>query len=424
MAIGQRVPVDEERATRPAITNVRGRGVFDSNGSPTLEVEIELGSGGRGRAIAPRGSSTGEYEATFLEEADAYPALAATRPALDSLERTVAPALVALGPTSQAEVDAALNALDGTPDKSRLGGNVCVAASMAFAKAAGGSSVFRHLRPDTPYALPTPMFNVVDGSRAEGSGVPHTEFLVVPADPHSQAAAVELAVRVRDAIRDERRRMGEPAGDSPQGALLLDLGSCEEGLELLLDAAASCGLVPGRDLGLGLDLAAADFFADGAYRFPWLAGAAVDADELAARYLRWVDDYSLVYLEDGFAPSDLPAWRNLCASAPSGTLVAGDDLFASSAERIAAAAQGGHANAAVVKPNQIGTVTEALEALERAADCGFKTVVSQRTGETDDAFLTHLAVAGRADFLKAGGPARIDRIAKFNELLRLEEELG
>jgi enolase len=332
--------------------------------------------------------------------------------------------LAALEPTRQKDVDAALNELDGTLDKSRLGGNVCVATSMAFAKAAGGRSTFRQLQPDGAYALPRPMFNVLDGSRAQGSGVPHTEFLLVPVGSDSVGDAVERAVRVRDAIRDELRRKGDPAGDSPQGAILLDLETCEQGLELLLEGAAKCQLVPGRDFVLGLDLAGADFFADGTYRFPWLGGATVDADELTARYLRWFGDYSVVYLEDAFAPSDVPAWRGLCASAPSGTLVAGDDLFASSAERIAAAGDGAYANAAVVKPNQVGTVTEALEALDRAAACGFTTIVSQRTGETDDAFLTHLAVAGKANFLKAGGPARIDRIAKFNELLRLEEELA
>ncbi|HEU5324178.1 MAG TPA: phosphopyruvate hydratase, partial [Methylomirabilota bacterium] len=382
-------------------------------------------------AMAPRGSTTGEFEAAVIEDAQAGHRLAAVRPAIEIVHTLLRPALRGHDAGDQGAVDGVLCALDGTPTKKVVGGNVCVATSMAVAKAAAAARrlpLCRHLgAPDRP-RLPTPMFNVIDGSKDADCGVTGVEFLLIPDARLSIGDALEMGVAVRAGARELAARRGWRGGDSPQGALALSLDCCEEGLELLSRAAEGSGYAPGTDFSLGLDLASSDYRDGSRYRFRWYRrpGAARAApadgfpvDVLLETYADWVGRYPLSFVEDGFGETDEEAWRRLTARLGPRVRVAGDDLFASSAARIAGGARGGLATAALVKPNQVGTVSEALEAMRVARAAGMTVVVSQRSGENDDAVITHLAVAGEAAYLKAGGMSRMDRVMNFNELLRL-----
>jgi enolase len=405
------------------ISDVTARAVYDSNGSPTVEVEILAGDTVRHAELAPRGSTTGDFEAHVLEDAARYPGLAAVNPALDSVTRRVRPALIGLDVTDQRGVDVALRGLDDDPTLSTVGGNVTVAASMAAAWAGAactGQPLYRHLAGHEPDGLPVPMFNIADG--AVGSTTVWTEFLLLPlaADP---VEALDQGVRVRRALADRLGERGHRCADSTQGGWSLDLGSCEATMDAVLIAAQDCGLRPGDDVALGLDLSGAEFSRPGGYAFGWLS-APVGLVELIDRYADWVNRYPLIFLEDPFAPEDTEAWRALMTRMGGRAAVVGDDLFASSAQRIAAGVDAGLADGALVKPNQVGTVSEALDALTVGRERGIQTVVSQRSGENGGALITHLAVAGRAAWLKAGGMSRMDRVAKYNELLRIAARTG
>jgi enolase len=403
-----------------SLREVRARAVFDSNGVPAVEVEVTTSDGVRAAAIAPRGSTTGQFEAGVLEDADGLPGLATVAPALAVVRDEVTPAVLGMDITDQRAVDTVLRELDGGVYFRRIGGNVAVATSMAVASAGAlttGRPLYRHLAEGEPERLPRPMFNIADG--AVGSNTVYTEFLHLPsvADP---ATALDQAARLRVAVADGLRGAGYRCADSTQGGWSLDLGGCEATMDVLVAAAEQCGLVPDVDFHLGLDLSGAEFATAGGYAFPWLAEP-VKSDELIDLFADWARRYPLVFLEDAFTPTDEDAWRGLRQRLSGRVEVVGDDLFASRADRISHGALAGLADGALVKPNQVGTVTQALDALATAHAHGLSTVVSQRSGENDGAFITHLAVAGRARWLKAGGLSRMDRVAKYNELLRIAE---
>lgn len=405
------------------ISDVTARAVYDSNGSPTVEVEIHTGDGSRHTELAPRGSTTGDFEAHVLEDAGRYPGLSAVEPALESVARWVRPALVGLDVTDQRAIDATLRGLDEDATLRTVGGNVTVAASMAAAWAGAactGQPLYRHLGGRDPDTLPVPMFNIADG--AVGSSTEYTEFLLLPlvTDP---GQALDQGVRVRQALARRLRAQGHRCADSTQGGWSLDLGSCEATMEALVLAAGDCGMRPGEDFALGLDLSGAEFSRPGGYAFPWLPAPA-GLVELIDRYAGWVDRFPLIFVEDPFAPEDAEAWRALVTRLGGRAAVVGDDLFASSADRIRAGVDAGLADGALVKPNQVGTVSEALDALAAGRAHRIQTVVSQRSGENGGALITHLAVAGQAAWLKAGGMSRMDRVAKYNELLRVAEATG
>jgi enolase len=409
------------------IRDLIGRAVYDSNGIPAIEAEVVLEGGRRAWASAPRGSTTGDYEAALLEDASRSPGLACVEPALRVLAEEVRPALVGQSVEDQTAIDLILVELDGTTRKERLGGNVCVAVSMAAAAAGAGARglpLHEHLSGGAGGRLPTPMFNILDGSRARGSGVGGIEFLLIPPRDTALDIALEMGSRVRSAARQRLAARGLTGGDSAQGALEALLATCEEGFDIVCEAAESCGYQPGENFWLGADLAAADYWAGSKYAFPWCKEGEQEWPGLLPRYERWLRGYPMLYLEDAFSEHDPAPWIRLTASAGASRLIVGDDLFASSAARIRTGAEQHWANGTLVKPNQVGTVTEALEAMRIAADAQFCVVVSQRSGENETAFITHLAVAGAADYLKAGGMSRMDRIMKYNELLRMADRLG
>lgn len=409
------------------IAEVGGRAVYDSNGIATVEVILRTGSGAAARAFAQRGSSTGKYEARHLERSDLQPSLAAVEPALANVHGLVREALLGADVRDQEEVDRRLSAIDSSATRASVGGNVLVATSTAAAELGArlsGIPVFQHLTNGRQaLRLPQPTFNIIDGSLAPFSRVAHHEFLLFPAPGTATGAAVEMAVRVRNAVRVALYADGATAGDSPQGAVTAALPDVVTGLSLVTDAAIGCDYVAGRDFVLGLDMAAADVFDGERYRFDWSPSPLTTA-ELTETYAGWFDRFPLSYLEDGYAEECGRDFAELRRRTPQGAVIAGDDLFASNPERVTVGIKEDWADAVVLKPNQVGTVTGVLQAGQIASDGGMTVLLSQRSGENDTALIIHLGVATGATYIKCGGPSRLDRIIKLNELLRLEEQIS
>lgn len=408
------------------IAAVDARGVYDSNGAATIEVSLRTRGGMTARAFAQRGSSTGQFEARHLENGAAQPDLAAVNPALASVSELVRPALLGADVSDMRAVDDRLAGLDPTPTLERVGGNVVVATSMAAAELGAlvtGRPVFRHLAPDQASPrLPQPAFNIIDGATSPGSKVAHHEFLLFPVAGTATAEAVAMAVRVRQAVRSALHARGADAGDSPQGALAVDLPDVPTGLGLVVDAAVECGYQPERDFFVGLDMAAADVFDGERYRFGWASHGLV-VDGLLEAYVDWFGRFPLRYVEDAFGEQRGADFAELRRRAPSGAIVAGDDLFASNPSRVIEGLAGSWADAVVLKPNQVGTTSALLAAAGQAADGGMEVLLSQRSGENDSALIVHLGVAAGAAYIKTGGPSRMDRVTKLNELLRLDDQL-
>ncbi|ASL49063.1 Enolase (plasmid) [Burkholderia sp. AD24] len=405
--------------------------VLDSNGRGAVEIRLKFeGCDALGRAIAPRGSTTGDYEASFFEDHRHF-GLEAAKPAIVSARSLLQPALTGRDFHSVAEFDAALREIDPSPQFSLLGGNVAIAASLAFAKGFAKAQrvpLHRVLSDGDPAALPLPMFNIIDGASVLGSGIGGIEFLLIP-EIDDVTRAIQMGIQVRNAVRNLLGRQGIVAGDSPQGALLLASADCEYPLALILEAAAQAGYTVDTDFTLGLDLAASDYFGDdGRYTYPWPVfetGHDMSPEDnlkiLCAEYSRLISTFHVSFIEDGFAELDLRGWRSFAHRRARARMIA-DDLCASNASRIADACEDGLIQGVLVKPNQTGTLTSAMQALAVANTHGLLSVVSQRSGENDDDSITHLAVAGGARYLKFGGPARMDRIIKLNALLKFARE--
>lgn len=403
--------------------------VLDSNGRGAIEICLSFGCGQlHGSAIAPRGSTTGEFEAAFLED-ERRSGLESAKPAIESARLLLPSGLIGREFETLREFDMALHEIDPSPQFRRLGGNVAIAASLAFAKglaASRGIPLYRALSDDDVTHLPLPMFNIIDGASVKGSGIGGVEFLLIPDGNLNVARAVQMGIDVRNTVQSLLARQGIVAGDSPQGALLLASEDCEFPLALILEAASAAGYSPGADFTLGLDLAASDYFdSDGRYTYPWPAldddGEAASGGNLNAlchEYSRLISEFHISFIEDGFAERDVAGWKSFARRRGRARMIA-DDLCASNARRIDCAYADGLIQGVLIKPNQIGTLTGAMDAMVVGKGHGLLTVVSQRSGENDDDSITHLAVAGHADYLKFGGPARMDRIIKLNSLLKL-----
>ncbi|MFF9397057.1 enolase-like domain-containing protein [Streptomyces griseoluteus] len=410
-------------STDRTIAEVISRSLYDSNGRVALEVEVRDEAGRSARAIAQRGSSVGEYEPRQLEDAAAQPGLRAAEPARRCVAERVAPALRGLDASNLHGVDTALNELDPQLNRFTVGGNVTIATSMAAAQLGAlqrGLPLHTHLQdaaghPEINTAI-RPTFNLIDGGLGPRSKVPHIEFLLFPAPGASLEEVVETGVRARDRVLEACYQRGYEGGASQQGAVSAPLQSCEEGLEILLEVLSA--LQDAEGCQLGLDMAASDVYNHGLYSFPW-AENPLNPKELLQRYLSWIHSYGVSYIEDGFASTETGWFQQLMDAVGDTTMVAGDDLYASNSARIADGSIHRWANTAVVKPNQAGTVTDTLEAARATLDHGAKLLISQRSGENEGSFISSLALAAGAHYLKVGGPSRIDRIAKINELLRV-----
>ena len=405
------------------IRSVRALQILDSRGNPTIEVEIALESGAVGRAAVPSGASTGQFEAVELRDGDknVYGGKGVLQ-AVEHVGGEIAFALAGRDPGDQRAIDQLLIQLDGTDNKGRLGANAILGCSLAAAKAAAvdaGVPLYRWIGGEDAHVLPVPMMNVVNGGAHAQNTLDLQEFMVVPAGADSFAEALEIGAETFHALRDLLHERGLATAVGDEGGFAPDLGSSEEAIDIVLEAAERAGH---RDrVALALDPAATELWKEGRYRFE---GREADPDEMVDYWASLTDAYPIVTIEDGLAEDEWVAWRKLTDRIGSRVQLVGDDLFVTNVARLQRGIDEGVANAILVKVNQIGTLTEALDAIELARSHGYAVVISHRSGETEDTTIADLAVATGAGQIKTGAPSRTDRVAKYNQLLRIEAELG
>ena len=405
------------------VTRVHARQILDSRGNPTVEVEVTLDSGAVGRADVPSGASTGQFEAVELRDGDAgfYLGKGVLR-AVENVEREIGPALVGVSADDQAGLDRLLVELDGTPNKSRLGANAVLGCSLAAAKAAAleaGVPLYRWLGGDEACVLPVPMLNVVNGGAHAQNSLDLQEFMVVPAGASSFAEALRIGVETFHRLKELLHERGLATAVGDEGGFAPDLGSSEEAIAVVLEAADRAGHAD--RVGIALDPAATEIFTNGGYR---LEGRVLDGSGMTALWEGLCARYPIVSIEDGLAEDDWSTWRRLTEQLGDRVQLVGDDLFVTNVERLRRGIDERVANAILVKVNQIGTLTETLETIDLARANGYAAVMSHRSGETEDTTIADLAVATGVGQIKTGAPSRSDRVAKYNQLLRIEEELG
>ncbi len=404
------------------IAHVHARQILDSRGNPTIEVDVRLDSGASGRAAVPSGASTGVHEAVELRDGGgAYGGKAVTQ-AVANVDGEIAQAVGGMDAADQEALDRRLIELDGTPNKSRLGANALLGVSLAAAKAAAadaGVSLFRHLGGEEAATLPVPMMNVVNGGAHAANSIDLQEFMVVPAGAESFAEGLRIGVEVYHALKKVLSERGLATGVGDEGGFAPDLESSEAAIEAILEAAERAG--HRERIAIALDPATSEVYLDGRYRFE---GRDLASSEMPGFWRGLVERYPVVSIEDGLAEDDWDAWQQLTAELGGSVQLVGDDLFVTNPQRLRQGIERGVGNSILVKVNQIGTLTETIEAVRLAHANGYSAVMSHRSGETEDATIADLAVALGTGQIKTGAPARSDRVAKYNQLLRIEEELG
>jgi enolase len=406
-----------------AIDALHARQVLDSRANPTVEVEVVLDDGTVSRAIAPSGASTGRFEAVELRDGGNEFGGKGVTKAVAAVVDEIQPELLGYDADDQRLIDQAMIDLDRTPDKSRLGANAIVAVSMAVARAAADSAMlplFRYLGGPNAHLLPVPMMNVLNGGAHADNNVDIQEFMIAPVGAATYAEALRWGAETYHALKSVLKQHGLSTGVGDEGGFAPDLEHNRAALDLLMEAIGKAGFAPGRDIALAIDAAATEFCADGGYR---IDGGARTAEEMIELYAGWLDAYPIVSLEDPLAEEDWAGWQALTAALGDRVQIVGDDLFVTNPERIRRGTDTGAANALLVKLNQIGTVTETLDAVALAQRSRYACMISHRSGETEDTTVADLAVATNCGQIKAGAPARTDRVAKYNQLLRIEEVL-
>ena len=405
---------------------VVGRQVLDSRGNPTVEVDVQLDSGASGRAIVPSGASTGMFEAVELRDGgDAWGGKGVTI-AVANVNGELAAAVRGMDAYDQRAVDRALCDADGTDDKGRLGANAILGLSLATARAAAAEAdapLFRYVGGANAHVLPVPMLNVLNGGEHADNNVDLQEFMLMPVGAASFSEGLRWGVECYHVLKGVLSDRGLSTSVGDEGGFAPNLGSNEEAVQLLVEAVERAGLTPGEDMALALDAASTEFFSDGAYHLAG-EGRTLASDEMAAYLADLADRYPIVSIEDGMAEEDWDGWATLHGLVGDRVQLVGDDLFVTNVERLQRGIQLGVANSILVKVNQIGTLTETLEAVEMANANGWTAVMSHRSGETEDTTIADLAVATNCGQIKTGAPARSDRVAKYNQLLRIEEMLG
>jgi enolase len=411
-----------------AIREVFAREILDSRGNPTVEVEVQLESGMWGRAAVPSGASTGKREAMELRDGDAQRYRGkGVQQAVRNVEETIAPEIEGMEATEQAAIDQALLELDGTPNKSGLGANAILAVSLAVARAAADDSglpLYAYLGGVGARLMPVPLLNVINGGAHADNGLDFQEFMLVPAGADSFSNALRMGVEIFHTLRDTLKERKLSTGVGDEGGFAPQVRSTVEALDLLMQAIERAGYRPGEDVSLALDTAASEFADEGGRYHLRRAGEHKTSDEMIALYEQLIGRYPIVSIEDGLGEDDRPGWGLMTKRLGSRCQLVGDDLFVTNPAIIQQGIRQGLANAVLIKVNQVGTLTETLEAIELAKRAGYGTVISHRSGETEDTFVADLAVAVNAGQIKTGSVARSERTAKYNQLLRIEEELG
>lgn len=409
------------------IKRLKARQVFDSRANPTVEVEVMLESGVIGRGLVPSGASTGTFEA--IELRDNNPRKLGGKSVLKAVANVneiIAPKVVGMDAMNQSVIDSLLIELDGTPNKGRLGANGILGVSMAVAWAAANSQnmpLYRYLGGANARTLPVPMIQIIGGGKHAGQTIDIQDYLVIPVGAVSFSEAIEMVVNVYHATRQVFIEKGKPISVADEGGFWPTFTSNTEGLDLLVAGIEKAGYRPGEEVAIALDIASSHFHKDGKYRFS-LENREMDKEEFADILVSWVDKYPILSIEDGMAEDDWSGWQHLAAKLKSRIQLIGDDLFVTNVERIRRGLDSGIANGVLIKPNQIGTITETMEAIEVTKNAGCLPIISARSGETEDTIIVHLAIATGAGQLKVGSVARSERTVKWNEGIRIEEQLG
>jgi enolase len=412
------------------IVELRAREILDSRGNPTVEVDVLCASGARGSAAVPSGASTGEHEATELRDGDKHRYLGkGVKKAVDHVMGVIAEELVGNEALDQAAIDATLLALDGTPTKAKLGANAMLGVSLAAARAGAeetGLPLYRYLGGVAATTLPVPMFNILNGGKHADSNVDFQEFMAMPIGAPSFAEALRWGAETYHALKSILKKKGYSTGVGDEGGFAPSLKANEEAVELILEAIQLAGLKSGAqaEMAIALDPAASELWQNGKYVFTASGGVPKSSAQMVEHWQGWADRYPIVSLEDGLAENDWDGWKLLNQKLGGRVQLVGDDLFVTNPSFVQKGIAEKSANAVLIKVNQIGTLTETLEAMALAGRAGWRCVVSHRSGETEDTFIADLAVATGCGQIKAGAPARSERVAKFNRLLRIEEDLG
>lgn len=408
------------------IVEIKAREVLDSRGNPTVEAEVTLEGGAQGSAIVPSGASTGAHEALELRDGGPRYAGKGVLRAVAGVNERIAPELTGYDALDQAAVDKAMLELDGTPNKANLGANAILAVSLATARAAAnalGLPLYRYLGGVQGLTLPVPLMNVINGGKHADNNVDFQEFMLVPAGATSFREALRMGVETFHALKGVLKGRGYNTNVGDEGGFAPDLKSNVEAVEVLLQAIERAGYKPGEEISLALDPASTEFYKDGKYHLE-AENKTLSSEEMVAYWESWVGQYPIVSIEDGLAEDDWEAWKMLTERVGHKIQLVGDDLFVTNPARLAEGIEKGVGNAILVKVNQIGTLSETLEAIALAQRSGYNAVISHRSGETEDAFIADLAVAVNAGQIKTGSASRSDRLAKYNQLLRIEDELG
>lgn len=409
------------------IVSINAREILDSRGNPTVEVDVILDTGAAGRAAVPSGASTGEREAVELRDGDSSRYMGkGVQQAVNNVNTEIAEALEGMDATDQIAIDRAMLDLDGTENKGRLGANAMLGVSMAVARAAAlevGLPLYRYLGGPMARTMPVPMMNILNGGAHATNTVDFQEFMVIPVGADSFAEGLRMGTEVFHHLKKVLvgRKLSTGVGD--EGGFAPNLASDEEALKAIMEAIEAAGYRPGQDIALALDVAASELFRGGQYQFKKSGAAARSPKDMAELYAGWLEQYPIVSIEDGMAENDWDGWKLLTEMIGDRCQLVGDDLFCTNSEILAKGIENDVANAILVKVNQIGTLTETIEAIELAKSAGYNAVISHRSGETEDTFIADLAVATQAGQIKTGAPSRSDRVAKYNQLLRIEEQL-
>ena len=411
-----------------SIEKIHARQIMDSRGNPTVECEVFLNNGVFGRASVPSGASTGSFEALELRDGgNSYMGKGVSK-AVQNVNEIIAPALIGMNAENQTEIDEKMLALDGTPNKDKFGANAILSVSLAVAHAAANAKqipLYKHIADifgnPNPCVLPRPMMNIINGGAHADNGLDAQEFMIIPNGAKNEVEAIRMGSEIFHHLKKILKESNHSTNVGDEGGFAPNFNTCNEALDTIVAAIRSAGYKPGVEVSIGLDVASSEFYHDGKYHFE---GAIKTSDEMIAFYETLIADYPIISIEDALAEEDWPAWQTLTSKIGNKCQLVGDDLFVTNPIRLKKGIDNGAANAILIKVNQIGSLTETLRAIKMAQDANYGVIVSHRSGETEDTTIADLAVATNAGQIKTGSMSRTDRMAKYNQLIRIEEELG